>query len=66
MLLVASVIPSARWPRTLEHMSEPEGKFSINRHFRREGVIQAAVFVAIILIGVVIAVVAPWIFGKRQ
>ena len=47
-------------------MSEPEGKFSINRHFRREGVIQAAVFVAIILIGVVMAVVGPWIFGRHQ
>jgi len=44
-------------------MSEPEGKFSINRHFRREGVIQAAVFVAIVLIGVVMAWVGPRIFG---
>ena len=47
-------------------MSGPEGKFSINRHFRREGVIQAAVFVAIILVGVVMAVVGPWIFGQSQ
>jgi len=44
-------------------MSEPEGKFSINRHFRRKGVIQAAVFVAIVLIGVVMAWVGPRIFG---
>jgi hypothetical protein len=50
----------------LERMSEPEGKFSINRHFHREAVIQAAVFVAIILIGVAIAAVGPWIFGRSQ
>jgi len=47
-------------------MSELEGKFTINRHFRREGMIQAAVFVVIILIGVVMAVVGPWIFGQPQ
>ena len=47
-------------------MSKPEGKFSINRHFHREGVMQAAVFVAIILLGVVIAVIGPWIFGRSQ
>ncbi len=47
-------------------MSEPEGKFSINRHFHREAVIKAAVFVAIILLGLVIAVIGPWIFGRSQ
>ena len=47
-------------------MSEPEGKFSINRHFHREAVIQAEVFVAVILLGLVIAVIGPWIFGWSQ
>ena len=47
-------------------MSKLEVKFSINQHFHREGVIQAAIFVAIILIGVVMAVVGPWIFGQHQ
>jgi len=47
-------------------MSEPEGKFSINRHFHREAVIQAAVLVAIILLGLMIAVIGSWIFGRSQ
>ncbi len=50
----------------LERVSELEGKFSINRHFHREAVIQAAVFVVIILLGLVIAVIGSRIFGRSQ
>ena len=46
-------------------MSDAHEKFSINRHFRREAVIQAAVFLAIILVGLVFAIVGPWLFGQR-
>jgi len=45
-------------------MSDAEDKLSINRHFRREAVIQAAVFLAITLVGLMFAVVAPWLFGQ--
>ena len=43
-------------------MSEVMEKFSINRHFRREAVIQAAVFLTIVAVAAVGAFVGPLLF----
>jgi ABC-type sugar transport system permease subunit len=45
-------------------MSEPARKFSINRHFRREGLFQVLVFLVPIIVAVVLALVGPWLFEQ--
>ena len=43
-------------------MPNERAKFSINRHFRREAIVPSAIFGAIIVLAIVGAAVAPWLF----
>jgi hypothetical protein len=52
-----------RSTRSLERMQEPTRKFSINIHFRREALIPAILFGAIVVAAAVMALVAPWILN---
>jgi hypothetical protein len=45
-------------------MREPSRKFSINEHFRREGLFPAIAFGAMIAVAVLAAVVGPWIYDN--
>jgi hypothetical protein len=51
-----------RSTRSLERMSDTPGKFSINRHFRREALILIAVFGGIIVLAGIGALLGPWLF----
>jgi len=45
-------------------MSGPSRKFSINVHFRREAIVPAVIFAAIIVLAGAMAVIAPWLFQQ--
>jgi hypothetical protein len=45
-------------------MSEPSRKFSINSHFRREGVMQAVLIAAILIVAALMALVGPWLYQR--
>ena len=51
-----------RSTRSLEGMSEPAEKSSINRHFRREGILQLAIGGAIVVAAALMALVGPWLY----
>ncbi len=51
---------------SLEGMPKSEARLSINRHFQREGVIQAAVTIVPFIIAIAAALVLPWLFEHFQ
>lgn len=53
-------VMAGRSTRSLERMREASRKFSINDHFRREGVIPAVLFGAIIIVAALVALLGPW------
>jgi len=43
-------------------MPNDRAKFSINRHFRREAIVPSIILGGMIVVALVAALVAPWLF----
>ena len=58
----AMAVVAGRSTESLDRMPEQSERSSINRHFRREGMIQQVIFLVTLALAVLMAFVGPWLF----